>query len=458
MTKNSSQKPLDRRAFLSAGTVAGAGLGLGLPAAHAAGPEQTSATPALDLDAAMYNVVPDTGADQTLALEIALGIAARRSDRLRLRPGTYIVNGLNLPFGAQLIGSGQATVLKGSTKAPVISAKSANNIRLADMTLDGSISSQNLIRLKLCLDFHLTNLVVRSATGDNIHLAGCSGTITHCDISLAGSSGLHAVDSLGLNISHNTLQDCANNGIQIWRSEPGNDGSLVANNRICKIRAKAGGTGQNGNGINVFRADNVQVNSNHITDCEYSAIRGNAASNIQMVANHCQRIGEVALYAEFGFQGALIANNIIDTAATGISVTNFNEGGRLAVVQGNLIRNLFRREHEPEDKRGNGIAIEADASVTGNTIESAPTAGIIIGWGFHMRDVAATGNLIRQSRYGILMSSSSSAGACFIATNMIAGASDGAIRAHDKGRVHGPDLAERDDRSGRVAIMGNVSV
>jgi putative cofactor-binding repeat protein len=63
----------------------------------------------------------------------------------------------------------------------------------------------------------------------------------------------------------------------------------------------------------------------------------------------------VALYAEFGFEGALIASNLVDTAATGISVTNFNEGGRLAVVQGNLIRHLFRREQEPEDKRGHGI-------------------------------------------------------------------------------------------------------
>ena len=40
----------------------------------------------------------------------------------------------------------------------------------------------------------------------------------------------------------------------------------------------------------------------------------------------------------------MIANNLVDKAATGVSVTNFNEGGRLAVVQGNLIRNLFLRK------------------------------------------------------------------------------------------------------------------
>jgi putative cofactor-binding repeat protein len=117
------------------------------------------------------------------------------------------------------------------------------------------------------------------------------------------------------------------------------------------------------------------VTGNRITDCAYSAIRGNSASDIQILGNSCARLGEVALYAEFAFQGTLIANNLVDTAATGISVTNFNEGGRLAVVQGNILRNLFRREQEPEDKRGEGIAVEADSSVIGNVIESAPTGG-----------------------------------------------------------------------------------
>ena len=142
------------------------------------------------------------------------------------------------------------------------------------------------------------------------------------------------------------------------------------------------------------------MTGNRITDCAYSAVRGNSASDMQILGNSCARLGEVALYAEFAFQGALIANNLVDTAATGISVTNFNEGGRLAIVQGNILRNLFRREQEPEDKRGEGIAVEADASVIGNVIESAPTAGIVIGSGAYLRDIVATGNLIRKAARG----------------------------------------------------------
>ena len=137
----------------------------------------------------------------------------------------------------------------------------------------------------------------------------------------------------------------------------------------------------------------------------------------------------MALYAEFGFEGALIANNLVDTAATGISVTNFNDGGRLAVVQGNLVRNLFRREHEPVDKRGHGITVEADTALSGNVIESAPSAGIVIGWGTYMREVVATANLVRARRRHPRLGHGRRRVPA--RNNMISGATDGAIRAMD---------------------------
>ena len=169
------------------------------------------------------------------------------------------------------------------------------------------------------------------------------------------------------------------------------------------------------------------------------------------------RLGEVALYVEFAFQCALIANNLVDTAATGISVTNFNEGGRLAVVQGNILRNLFRREQEPEDKRGEGIAVEADASVIGNVIESAPTAGLVIGSGTYLRDIVATGNLIRKAGVGILVSATGAG--CLIANNMISGSVDGNIRAMDRStRPVGPELIASEIDNRRVQLSGNVAV
>jgi len=106
-----------------------------------------------------------------------------------------------------------------------------------------------------------------------------------------------------------------------------------ADNRIEDIKAGPGGSGQYGNAINAFRAGNVIVRGNRIRNCDYSAVRGNSASNIQISGNSVSDVREVALYSEFSFEGAVIANNTVDGAAVGVSVCNFNEGGRIAVVQ-----------------------------------------------------------------------------------------------------------------------------
>ena len=54
-----------------------------------------------------------------------------------------------------------------------------------------------------------------------------------------------------------------------------------------------------------------------------------------------------------------IAGNIVDKAATGIAVTNVAQGCEPALIQGNLVRNLFFRKIALF--HGNGISIEADA-------------------------------------------------------------------------------------------------
>ena len=145
-----------------------------------------------------------------------------------------------------------------------------------------------------------------------------SGRVTDCELGDIRKAGLFSEDAAGLELAHNHVHDCGNNGILVWRSEPGEDGTIVAANRIERIAAKSGGSGQNGNGINVFRAGSVFVSGNRIADCAFSAIRSNAGSNCQMIGNSCARLGEVALYAEFSFEGAIIANNLVDKAATGI--------------------------------------------------------------------------------------------------------------------------------------------
>ena len=112
----------------------------------------------------------------------------------------------------------------------------------------------------------------------------------------------------------------------------------------------------------------------------FSAIRLNATNNCRVTGNYCLDSGEVSIFSEFGFSGSIISNNLIDGGAAGISMTNFDHGGRLSVCQGNIVGNLAERSLTNPDTVPYGIAAEADAAVTGNIVEQVPGAGIVVGW------------------------------------------------------------------------------
>jgi len=450
---------VDRRSIL----VAGLGLGAASAATAAEKSQSGKARAQHATDANTASLVPNSGIDQTASLQAAIDHAADNGLVVVLPEGHFIVSDLRLRSGTVLIGRSQRTVLEFAGGAAFITADKADGIILRDLVLDGLYKTldeergEALLTIANSADIEISSVTIRNGVKTGLSLSDCGGRIAAIDIHDVLDAGIKSLDAKALDIRDCTITRCGNNGLLVWRSAPGEDGTVVASNRISAIRNAAGGTGEYGNGINVFRAGSVLVQANRVHDCAYSAIRGNAASNIQIVANSCERLGEVAIYSEFGFEGALIANNLVDGAATGISVTNFNEGGRLAVIQGNLIRNLFRREHEPEDKRGEGIGVEADASVTGNTIEGATTVGIQIGWGPYMRNVAATGNVIRQAGVGITITNAVEAGACLIANNLICDTRNGAIRHMSQGTPLGPDLARQAQQAGRITLSGNVA-
>lgn len=410
------------------------------------------------------NFISDSKMDQSRTLQNAIDTAATAGCAVLLPPGTFLVGNIRLRAGTKLIAQQRSTTLAYYGGGSFITGDKCHDLVMSGITFDGQYQpidenqADGLIAINNSKNCSIESVQIISSPKIGLALNGVNGRVHLSHIADCLDAGIKALDSRGLAIQSNVIENCSNNGILVWRSEAGPDGTQVLANRIDKIRNAAGGTGQYGNGVNIFRANDVQVLNNTITNCTYSAVRGNAASNILIQANTCRGIGEVALYAEFGFEGAVIANNIVDGAAAGIAVTNFNEGGRLAVVSGNLIRNLRRRESEPEDKRGEGIGVEADAVVTGNTIENAPTAGIQIGWGRYMRDVAVTGNVIRKSAVGISVTASADAGQCLIANNMISGVANGAVRTMHHGVLVGPDLAKDGRAPAHITVAGNVAV
>ena len=439
----------------------------GVAGALAMSPDAARAAPltsALGRDATQYGVRPGSPDDQTRNLQRAIDEAARAQVPLALPPGVYRTGLLRLQNGTQLVGVRGATKLVFNGGASMLQGEGASSIGLSGITFDGGgIALPTRRGLVHCIggrDVRINDCEITDSGGNGIWLEQVSGDISGNIFTKMATTAVVSFDALGLIVSRNTIIGTNDNGIEILRTTMGDDGTQVLDNRIEGIKAGPGGSGQYGNAINAFRAGNVIVRGNRIRNCDYSAVRGNSASNIQISGNSVSDVREVALYSEFAFEGAVIANNTVDGAAVGVSVCNFNEGGRIAVVQGNIIRNLLPKRPigtAPDDDAGVGIYIEADSAVTGNVIENAPSFGIIASWGKYLRDVAITGNVIRKAFVGIGISVVPGAGTALVSNNLISETPRGAVVGLDHARAVTTDLsAEGAQRYAQVVIGTNA--
>jgi uncharacterized secreted repeat protein (TIGR03808 family) len=451
---------VNRRHFIGASAAGMAGaLVMSPDAARAA-----QLTSMLGRDVTQYGVRPGSPDDQTKALQRAIDEAARAQVPLALPPGVYRTGMLRLQSGTQLTGVRGATKFVFTGGASMLTGEGAGHIGLANITLDGGgiplPTRRGLVHCLAGRDIRIADCEITGSGGNGIWFEQVSGDVSGNIVTGIAGTAIVSFDARGLVVSRNSISGTKDNGIEILRTAIGDDGTLVADNRIEDIKAGPGGSGQYGNAINAFRAGNVIVRGNRIRNCDYSAVRGNSASNIQISGNSVSDVREVALYSEFSFEGAVIANNTVDGAAFGVSVCNFNEGGRLAVVQGNIIRNLLPKRPigtAPDDDAGIGIYVEADTSVSGNVIENAPSFGIVAGWGKYLRDVAISGNVIRNAFVGIGVSVAPGAGTALVNNNMISETPRGAVVGLDHARPITPDLsAEGAQRFAQVVLGTNA--
>ena len=425
--------PIDRRSLLI-GSLSGAAA-LTLPLS------------AQGIDAAQFGVRPGAPDDQSRALQRAIDQAARTRAPLILVPGIYRAGDLKLSDGVQLLGVRGATRLVLTRGPSLLSGETGDHITVSGLVFDGGRQplpqNRGLVHLVASRSIRISDCEFADAGRNAIVLERCEGQVIANSITGSADNAILCNDNFGVIISSNIIRDSGNGGIRVWQSVKRHDGSVVADNTIEDTEARAGGTGQNGNAINVFRAANVIVRNNIIRRAAFSAIRGNAAANIQIIGNNCASLKETALYSEFDFEGAVVANNVVDTAENGISVTNFNNGGRLATVHGNLIRNIGvqRPDTAPEDA-GIGIGIEAETAVTGNVVENAAQIGIRAGWGPYLRNVTVSGNVVRNAAIGIAVSVAPKAGDAVISGNIIAGAQHGSIVAMEWAKVVSGDLTK----------------
>jgi uncharacterized secreted repeat protein (TIGR03808 family) len=445
-----------RRLFAALAVSAGA-------ATPALAREPAETMPRAEIDAASLGLRPNSDADQTATFQRAIERAAAAGAVLRVPAGNYRVGMLQLPSYAALAGVAGTTRLVMTGGPSMLASSGSDTIGISGLVLDGAHiplpGGRGLVHLTKSARVRIADCEIVGSGGNGITLEAIGGEVTGNTIGDSADIAIFSNDAGGLQITGNSINGAGNGGILVWRSTPGDDGTLVTDNRIENIAGKSGGSGQYGNAINIFRADNVIVRGNRIKNAAFSAVRGNTASNLQIAGNTCSGLGEVALFVEFGFEGAVIANNIVDGAAVGVGVANFKQGGRLAAVQGNLIRNLRRGRPPgdgPSDMAATGISIEADAVVTGNIIDNVEGCGIQAGWGEFLRDVAISANVVRTVDYGITVSVVDGAGTAVIADNLIADARLGAIVGMEWDKPVTGDLSKDGaDRYAQLSIDGN---
>lgn len=385
------------------------------------------------LNAADYGFTPGA-ADPTAALNTAIQAAITDGKPLFIPPGTYSVGIALIDGPVEMYGvPGQVTFQMATDAGRILRVSSAGSVTIRGISFDGlndpltggndaaliyASGSQTFLNLVDCKLFNSAEY--------GLSLFQVGGVIRDCEI-YDCDGAMFSADSQDLVIERNIIRDCANNGIRIWQYQARYDGSIVRANHISGIDAASGGSGQFGNGINVFRAHRVIVSDNIIRDCEYSAVRANVASGIQILGNNCQDLRETAIYYEHTggsgeAEGTVIANNVVEDCASGIVVTNFNNGGRLASCVGNVVRRCLKRNGATH---GSGITAEADATISGNIVEDAENLGLDLGTASYTRNLIATGNVVQNlsasvtTLAGISVSGVSSAGRQLVDGNMV---------------------------------------
>jgi uncharacterized secreted repeat protein (TIGR03808 family) len=417
------------------------------------------------VDAAHEGLVPGSPDDQSQAFAAALARAEAQSRPLFLPPGRYEIAEAALPANAHLIGVPGESVLAFCGGRFMLEARHAGRLRLDGVTLDGRapdgavlpLSAPALLDAEDVAEVAIDDCRVMGSGASGVTLRDCAGRVTRSTFEGIRRAGIDIEQSHGMEISGNRVSDCGDTGILIARDEEGADNSIVTGNRVSSIRADSGGTGQNGNGINLDKAKGVIVSGNRIDRCAFSAIRCFSSDALAITGNIATRSGEMALYVEFAFEGAVVADNLIDGAAGGISLTNFFEhGGRLGTVSGNVVRKIVGGPPYPDGNLqiGAGIAAEADVAVTGNVVEDA-VWGLQLGWGPHLRDVSATGNVIRRTKIGVAVSVVEGAGPALITGNLISGAEQGAILGMRWDEIATGELAEGGEAVEGVTVVGN---
>ncbi len=421
---------LDRRAFLSSG-LAGAAAGALLSSSTATAQSTSDAS---RLNVKSFGARGDGRHDDTPAFRAAIQAGQNQGLVVFVPQGIYKIRGGGILITDSLLMEGipGKSVLKFSDGPGLMTIDGASNVTVSGIDFDGNnrnLNQEGVVYVQNASHIRFIDCGIRRGRdGDGLQVyASQDVDVVRCRVQDVRYYGLFFLNSEGIRVIGCTVRNCKNNGIAVHRTSRGRARALIAHNFVARIDSQSG-DGQNGNGINAYNADEVIITANNIRNCRFSAIRCNSCSDPIVTDNQCLHCDETAIFVEFAHSGSVVANNVVDHAVQGISVTNLDSGGRLSSITGNVVRNVFKlsTSSNPNTGYSSGISVEADAIVSGNVVEMGhtphePNLGILVGWGPYLRDVAVSGNQVRNADYGISVSVVDGAGNAKISGNFVTG-------------------------------------
>ena len=403
---------------------------------------------------ARASILQPSSGNQTRSLQSAISAAGEKGGVVQLGPGTFETSVLTIKNDVSIIGIPGATHLHAPAGGKIFSIRQAKSVTIQGISFSAVGEKGNILTAEGIPWLDVEDCTFAGGEA-GMRVASCAGRIANNRFQFHDKIAVQSIDSRGFRISGNRISDIGNAGIQVWQSNAGEDGTIITENHISRIASKDGGNGQNGNGINVFKAGNVTVDNNRISDCAFSGIRNNSGPNGVITGNSISRCNEVALFVEFSHEGSVVADNLIETVAHGISIANSDVGGRLTQCTGNVIRNI--KGVDPIGiPLGGGILADADIIIANNMIDKADLYGIRLGWGPYGRNMQAANNIMMDCRRGIEFSAVAK-GPYIITDNIISGATEGAIVGMDHDKVITSDFGKGTEVAPDFAqIAGNV--
>ena len=335
-------------------------------------------------------VTPATG------LGPVLGELARGDVSVRLAPGRYVVQHLELGGGARLVGSGSRTVVAAAAGGWSLVTVRGRGVRLADLTLDGGGRAERAVGVASgSHDVRLQRLRIRDIRVTGVEVWGAHSRISVQDSTIVGpqarGSGVFELgsdESRDMSVIRTRIKGFASYGINFAQRTYDRPAaalrSLALDNDISDIDdpSAAGGTHEGGIWSGGVAA---AIIGNRVRDTGWDGIQTVGSSRrVTVVGNRIARTG-VGIYLEHETNDALFARNVIADARIGInSEWRYDDAGS----SGNTFEaNTIVRPAEA----GVFIDVEGDRNRIVDNVVAGGTGPVVVLQG-------ASGNLVAGNR------------------------------------------------------------